>query len=65
MNRNLFTDYEKTKENALACLEAGVVPFVSGSPSAGKSSMFAEIAKENDLKLIDLRMGQLEAPDLN
>ena len=49
----------------IACMNAGVVPYIIGSPGVGKSSVVREIAKKNNLKLIDVRLSLLESCDLN
>lgn len=44
---------------------AGVVPFLHSSPAQGKSSLARAIAKRNGLKVIDLRLTELDSSDLN
>lgn len=44
---------------------AGVVPFLHSSPAIGKSSLAKSIAKRNNLKVIDLRLTELDSSDLN
>lgn len=44
---------------------SGHVPYVASSPGMGKSSMIKQIAKENKLKLIDIRLAQADITDLN
>lgn len=46
-------------------LSAGLVPFIHGSPGIGKSDIVKKIAKDHNLKLIDLRMSQILPEDLN
>ena len=46
------------------CFEAGITPFLWGHRGVGKSSLFREIAEENEWGFIDLRCSQLEAADL-
>ena len=53
-----------TKENCIAVLKANRVPFIQGSPGISKSDIVKEIAKEFQLKLIDLRLSQMEPCDL-
>lgn len=43
----------------------GGVPFITGSPGASKSSQVKQYAEKNKLKLVDLRLSQLEPYDLN
>lgn len=53
-----------TKENCIAVLKANRVPFIQGSPGISKSDIVKEIANEFGLKLIDLRLSQMEPCDL-
>lgn len=46
-------------------LRAGLVPMLHGSPAMGKSAVAAMVAKKFRLKLIDLRLTQLDPADLN
>lgn len=46
------------------CIKVGLVPIVKGSPAVGKSSIVHQIAKEFDLKVIDLRLAQCDPTDL-
>lgn len=48
----------------ISCMEAGLVPFISSSPGLGKSSIVAQIAKDYNLELIDLRLSQCAPEDL-
>jgi hypothetical protein len=45
-------------------LQADIPLFIHGSPGIGKSYIVNDIAKQNDLKLIDVRLSQLDAVDL-
>lgn len=45
-------------------LPTGVVPYLSGSPGTGKSDIIKNLAKEYNLKLIDVRASQLTPSDL-
>lgn len=47
------------------CMKAGLVPLLKGSPGTSKSSIMARIAKEQNLKLIDIRLSQIEETELN
>jgi len=44
---------------------AGLVPYVEGSPGIGKSSIFAQVAKKLNLKLIDHRLSTSAPEDLS
>lgn len=45
-------------------IRAGLVPMLRGSPGMGKSSIVHQIAKEYNLKVIDLRLSQCDPTDL-
>ena len=46
-------------------LKAKLVPMLHGSPGLGKSAVIKQIAKNFNLKLIDLRLSQCDPTDLN
>lgn len=52
------------KEYIMDVLKAGLVPMLKSSPGLGKSSIAHEIAKDNQLKVIDLRLSQCDPSDL-
>jgi len=54
----------QAKEMVIDCLFAKLVPMVVGSPGMGKSAIIKQIAKELNLKLIDLRLAQCDPTDL-
>lgn len=43
----------------------GLVPYMQGSPGIGKSSIYRQIARNWNLKLIDVRLSQCAPEDLN
>lgn len=45
-------------------LISDVPVFIHGSPGIGKSYIVNDIAKRNDLELVDVRLSQLDAVDL-
>lgn len=47
------------------CMNVGLVPLLKGSPGTSKSSIVAQIAKERNLKLIDIRLAQIDEVELN
>lgn len=47
------------------CMNVGLVPLLKGSPGTGKSSIMMAIAKERNLKLIDIRLAQIDEVELN
>lgn len=56
----------KTAESMIErCIRAKLVPFVQGSPGLGKSAVVRELAKTYNLKLLDVRLAQVEPTDLN
>lgn len=58
-------NYNQAYENALLALKAGLVPYVTGQPGAGKSAMAQQLANNFNLELIDLRLSMLEPSDIN
>lgn len=46
-------------------IKAKLVPMIHGSPAVGKSAIGQQIAKEYNLKLIDMRLSQCDPTDLN
>jgi len=46
-------------------LAANLVPFIKASPGVGKSQIVSQVAKEYNLKLIDIRLSQYDQTDLN
>ena len=47
-----------------AYIKAKLVPMLVGSPGCGKSQIIYKIAKEYNLKVIDLRLSQCDPTDL-
>jgi len=45
-------------------LEAGEIPYVSGPPGIGKSDIMESVAKDLNLKLLDIRLSQMLPEDL-
>ena len=45
-------------------LKSDIPVFIHGSPGIGKSYIVNDIAKKNNLELIDVRLSQLDAVDL-
>ena len=54
----------QAKEAIIDCMKAKLVPFLTGSPGMGKSSIIHEIAEEFNLELIDIRLSQCDPSDL-
>jgi len=53
----------EAKVRAIRAMEVGLVPLFKSAPGLGKSSMAKEIAQEFGLKLIDLRLSQMQDVD--
>lgn len=56
---------QQLPEMIMDVLKAGLVPMLHSSPGMGKSSVARQIAKDNNLKLIDIRLSQSDPTDLN
>ena len=67
MNTVSFTRVTHKQAEAIitTALKANVVPFFTGAPAVGKSSLIASIAKKANLELIDVRLTQLQPYDLS
>lgn len=55
----------QAEKHILSCFQAGLVPFLKGSPGTGKSSIFKSIADQYNLELIDIRLSAYEPSDIN
>jgi len=55
----------QAKEAITDSLTAGLVPNLIGSPGVGKSDLIREVANEWELKVIDVRLAQMDPTDLN
>ncbi len=56
---------ENLKESVKLCIDSKLTAFIQGSPGLGKSAIVKEIARERNLKLIDVRLAQCDITDLN
>ncbi len=54
----------KVKSLVALAMMAGLVPMIHGSPAIGKSAVTHSLAREYNLKLIDMRLSQCEPTDL-
>ena len=61
---NLTMNYTQLRQSITDTLIAQLVPFVTGSPGVGKSSLVNSIADEFNLELIDFRLTTAEPTDL-
>lgn len=52
------------KESTVKVLTAGLVPMILGSPGIGKSDIIRSIGNQFKLKVIDMRLSQLDPTDL-
>ncbi len=55
----------QASKKVVRCLRAGLVPQVLSAPGLGKSAMVHQIAKELNLKVIDIRMAQMDPTEFN
>ena len=60
MSNYLSLNFKQLITHCLVTLDAGLVPYIAGSPGCGKSSVAATIAKKRKLKLIDIRLGAID-----
>lgn len=65
MSNALLVNPAEAKVLVEDTMKAGLVPLLKGSPGTSKSSIMARIAKENNLKLIDIRLAQIDEVELN
>lgn len=63
MNLNTFS-VSRLQKTLPVVIQAGLVPYISGSPGNSKSSLVAQYAENNNLELIDIRLAQYEALDI-
>lgn len=56
--------YSQAKRMLVTYLKSGLVPMMEGSPGIGKSALAKWIAKEFNLKVIDMRLSQCDPTDL-
>lgn len=61
----ITVNIKECKEALIQCFKNRLVPFVQSSPGCSKSSIAKQIADEKKLKLIDLRLSQLDPVELN
>lgn len=52
-------------EHLITCFEAQRVPMVYGPPGVGKSQIAAQVAKQLNLELLDVRLGTKEVIDMS
>ena len=64
MESILKCNANQIRQNVIRCIKAGLVPFIQSSPGIGKSSIVKQIAKENNLELIDHRLSTSSPEDL-
>lgn len=61
---NIQVTLKTAKLMVVKALSKNLVPLVKGSPGCGKSAIIHEIAKEKNLKVIDVRLAQCDPTDL-
>lgn len=59
------TSYAELPKALFHVLRSGLVPMLHGSPGCGKSDIVRAISSENNLKLIDVRLSQLDPTDIS
>lgn len=64
MSVNNSVSFSQAKDLAFKYIRAGIVPFLRGSPGIGKSAIMKEIAKDFNLKFIDVRLSQVDPTEL-
>jgi len=65
MNTFIEVPPSKAKKLISQYLSAGLVPQLKGSPGLAKSAIMQQVAKEMNLKFIDVRLSQMDPVDLN
>ena len=58
------TTLKKVTELLPVLCKSNIVPFISSSPGIGKSSIVKTFAKQFNLKVIDLRLTEMDATDI-
>lgn len=56
---------KQAEKYAKAVIQAKRVPYVAGSPGVGKSKMFEAIARQANLKMVDIRLAQEDPTTIN
>lgn len=64
MNNLFAVNSAEAMRHIETCFRSGLVPFLTGSPGAGKSAIYSQVADNFGLELIDLRLSMLEPSDL-
>lgn len=65
MHENITVKLSQATSAITKIIRAGLVAFLHGSPGCGKSQAIHEIAKNFNLKLIDVRLSQCDPTDLH
>lgn len=60
----IYANSLQLRECIADAVKAKVVPFIKGSPGIGKSAIVKDFAEEYGLKMIDLRLSQVDPCDL-
>lgn len=64
MAKHIIT-LNQAKSLVLDILKARLTPNLIGPPGVGKSDLLKQIAEDNNLELIDMRLSQMDSTDLN
>lgn len=62
---NLTVNLDQARDFVIRAIKANLIAFIQGPPAAGKSAVIRGIAEEYGLKLIDLRLSQMDPIDLS
>lgn len=54
----------KTESFVIAALQRGKIPYIAGPPGIGKSEIVSQIADKFGMKLVDIRLSQMQPEDL-
>jgi len=60
----MHINISQASDAVMDVLKVKLVPFVTSSPGLGKSSLAAQIADQNNLQLVDIRLSQCDPSDL-
>ncbi|SUA63396.1 Uncharacterised protein [Oligella urethralis] len=62
--RNITVNTDQASQLIETAISAKIVPLLKGSPGIGKSAIIHQIAKNHNLKVIDVRLSQADPTDL-
>lgn len=65
VDNRVYTNVREVSDHLKACIDAGLVAMMHGSPGIGKSAIARKVAEDGNLELIDCRLAQFDPTDLN